>query len=148
MNFLRLYNLINKQLLLLNETSNNPVDAPVFYQGDNISVQYCALENYVAGLNTSPTLLGVTSYSVKMGLYTTDGTELARQNTWAATIFSGDLKAYIATFSQNSTTVTAALAGKSVGEALDCLLEIELTSGSNTMTSLLAETSIVKTALT
>lgn len=104
---LKLYNDITARGLVSGITNSVPFSLPYLYQGDIIPIQFSALIHTQTWPISNPfEVFDTDRYTLKLGLYKSDGTELAAQNTWTA---SADKQSYSAQLALNTAAITTAM---------------------------------------
>lgn len=148
MAILKLFSLVAAQRLVTSRAPLSDIVLPTFTEGDNLTIEFQAL-SFVAGSQTE--ILSVAGYTLKIGIFSSAGTQLAYQNMWTADpvndVYSGVLNL-------NDAALTAALSGKTVGQTIDAYLSIQYVDGlGNVITALPANSrqaaiKIAKAAIT
>jgi hypothetical protein len=123
MGLLNIFNLIDKRILIEGLLSQGqPIALPSLIQGEQPSINYYLLTTNLAGSITSPwTKILPGSYSLRMGLYTSGGTQLAFQSTWTDDA-GNNCKSAILTY--DSVAIGLALGAAA---SITVTLEIEIT---------------------
>jgi hypothetical protein len=122
MNALKLFSLVSAQRLVSGRgemsTFTNLV-LPAFTEGDSLPIEFQALSQ-VGGEVAE--ILPVAGYTLKIGIFTSAGVQLAYQSTWTADalndVFTGVLNL-------NDAALTSALSGKVVGETINAFFSIQ-----------------------
>lgn len=148
MSLLQLFNVPATQALVRNENSRSLVTLPSFCQGDDTTIRYMALEQNVSQSSVSPwSKILPATYSLKIGIYTAGGSQLAFQDTWTPDATNC---VYTGSLTQNSENVTTAIGSISVGASITAYLHVILTDSSGYKTTALPPTAVLfyKTAIT
>lgn len=122
---------VDKKILVNSAGNGSQYVLPDFQQGDNVPLVVQMLYADPDGsINTALLVTSPATYSVKIGLYASDGTQLAFQNSFTVSAADGTQTGYL---DLSTAAITTALT--SVSQITTCILEIEITdSAGNTST--------------
>lgn len=112
MGLLRLFNVQNAKRLLLSRTSTQDLALPDFTSGDLWPIEYQALVGNSVDSSSGWEVLPPASYTLRAGIYSSAGVQLAFQNTFSANntdqIYTGTLSCNDAAFTNAVSALTPA----------------------------------------
>lgn len=148
MGLLKIFLVPSLNRILAGKNTKQAGSLPAFVQGDQLTIELMLLTPATSGIPTAPyEQVSVASYSPKVGLFTSAGTQLAYQNTFTADVGTN---IYTGTLNLSTAAVDSALAAVAYGQALTTYFEIKTTDGlGNALTGLQATSvKLYKTLIT